>query len=94
MCKSRQSSSGKPLSKSPGQIFGSQDNINSCHLESRESTVFSNKESNIVFASDESIFSSNEKNNVFFPSDESISSSNEKSNVVFTSEVSISSSNE
>lgn len=92
--KTSQTSSRKSLSKSHGPILGSQDSINSSHLASRESILFSNKEKNITFASDDSIFSSNEKNNVVFASDESISSLNEKSNFVFTRDVSISSSND
>ena len=92
--KTSQTSSRKSLSKSHGPILGSQDSINSSHLASRESILFSNKEKNIAFASDDSIFSSNEKNNVVFASDESISSLNEKSNFVFTRDVSISSSND
>ena len=92
--RSSQFSSKKSLSKSTEPVLRADGNINSSHLASHESIIFSNEKSNVHFASDESILSSNEESNVHLSSDESILSSNEESNVHFASNESILPSNE
>ena len=92
--KSNHFSSRKSLSKSTESVCRADGNINSSHLTSHESIIFSNEKNNVHFASDESILSSNEESNVHFASDESILSSNEESNVHFASDESILSLNE
>ena len=92
--KSNHFSSRKSFSKSTESVCRADGNINSSHLTSHESIIFSNEKNNVHFASDESILSSNEESNVHFASDESILSSNEKSNIHFASDESILSLNE